>query len=580
MSEQVVIDGELSLDSAFDGLPNEQIIVNVTGAPKIIDKASGKIVSIVDGAENERLLSAVVNIEPVQDLNGYDYPWPGGGRTNKLNANKATSKVESQITWTVNSDESIAVKGTASSQTDFYFYGGNGVYESLGVPTGTYTLTAFSSNATPSSGFQLLLVDNGGTVTGGNLYATTVSYTVAIDSTKTYRLFLRVQNGTVVDKTLRLQLESGSSASAWTPYSNICPISGWSEVNVYADGKNMWPLLNSYSKDSSGTLINNVAADLPAGHYVVSCSGSISNQAQFSFRRENGTNIATCTLSDSFKVGDRYMREVTLSEPVKKIFFYSNAAINISDIQMELTAGTTSTGYETPNIRPITTALGQTVYGAREDVLAGKMTVDYGIATLDTSSITGTISTSGWYFGYTFPSPMDVNGVTSTSAFDGIASACKPAQQGINWVNTTDATIGYWYAAQALRIKDGAADQSLDGYRARYNGMQVVYKLATPIEVDLTPQAIKTLKGTNNIWADAGSMEVEYVADTKLYIQRLTAPTEDDMIANENIASGKFFMVGNDLYLSTSAIVAGETIVPGTNCTKLSLAEALNNINA
>ena len=128
-------------------------------------------------------------------------------------------------------------------------------------------------------------------------------------------------------------------------------------------------------------------------------------------------------------------------------------------------------------------------------------------------------------------------------------------------------------------VKDSAYATTA-AFKTAMNGVQLVYPLATPIEVDLTPQTIKTLLGINNIWADAGSMEIEYVADTKLYIQRLTAPTEDDMIANENIASGKFFMVGNDLYLSTAAIVAGETIEPGTNCTKLSLAEALNNINA
>lgn len=111
-------------------------------------------------------------------------------------------------------------------------------------------------------------------------------------------------------------------------------------------------------------------------------------------------------------------------------------------------------------------------------------------------------------------------------------------------------------------------------------GAQVVYKPATPITYQLTPTEVATFLGTNNIWADTGDVDVTYRADPKLYIEQLTKPSEDDMVANANIESGKFFMVGNNLYLSTAAIATGATIVPGTNCTAVSLAEALNNINA
>ena len=52
------------------------------------------------------------------------------------------------------------------------------------------------------------------------------------------------------------------------------------------------------------------------------------------------------------------------------------------------------------------------------------------------------------------------------------------------------------------------------------------------------------------------------------------------MIADANIVSGKYFMVGNDLYLATANIANGGAIAPGTNCTKVSLATALNTINS
>ena len=110
--------------------------------------------------------------------------------------------------------------------------------------------------------------------------------------------------------------------------------------------------------------------------------------------------------------------------------------------------------------------------------------------------------------------------------------------------------------------------------------LQVVYKIKTPITYQLTPTEVRTLLGENNIFADTGDIvNLEYRADTKLYIDRLTAP-DSDMIADANITSGSYFMVNNSLYIATAAIAAGETIVPGTNCTLTNLAAALNALNA
>jgi hypothetical protein len=112
------------------------------------------------------------------------------------------------------------------------------------------------------------------------------------------------------------------------------------------------------------------------------------------------------------------------------------------------------------------------------------------------------------------------------------------------------------------------------------NPVKAIFKLANPVTYPLTAPQVKTLLGMNNIWADTGDiLSVEYSADTKLFIEKLTQPTEDDMTANNLIESGKFFMIGNSLYYSTSQIQAGAKIIPGSNCTALSLAEALNNLN-
>ena len=110
------------------------------------------------------------------------------------------------------------------------------------------------------------------------------------------------------------------------------------------------------------------------------------------------------------------------------------------------------------------------------------------------------------------------------------------------------------------------------------NNCEFVAKLATPVTYQLTAQEIKTLLGTNNIWANTGDTEVEYRADVTLYIGRLTEP-DADMIADANITSGSYFMVGNDLYRATANIASGASVIVGTNAIKVSLATALNEIN-
>ena len=78
----------------------EQLLINVQSAiseiseisnqvnekaPVIYDTASGIVSSFQDGADTMPLKSLVVNIKPVQDLHGYDHPWPAGGGNNRLN---------------------------------------------------------------------------------------------------------------------------------------------------------------------------------------------------------------------------------------------------------------------------------------------------------------------------------------------------------------------------------------------------------------------------------------------------------------------------------------------------------------
>lgn len=49
-------------------------------------------------------------------------------------------------------------------------------------------------------------------------------------------------------------------------------------------------------------------------------------------------------------------------------------------------------------------------------------------------------------------------------------------------------------------------------FKSAMSGVQLVYKLDTPIVYDLTPTQIELFAGENNIWSD-GEMTLTYLAD-------------------------------------------------------------------
>ena len=100
--------------------------------------ASGAFVSFTDGGDNVPVKDLTVNINPVQDLHGYDHPWPGGGGKNLLPTMQ--TQASHGATITVAADGSIRASGTADSQTSFggpQFTLAPGDYILSGAPSGS-----------------------------------------------------------------------------------------------------------------------------------------------------------------------------------------------------------------------------------------------------------------------------------------------------------------------------------------------------------------------------------------------------------------------------------------------------------
>jgi hypothetical protein len=191
-----------------------------------------------------------------------------------------------------------------------------------------------------------------------------------------------------------------------------------------------------------------------------------------------------------------------------------------ADTTYQLELGSTPTAYEpyTGNTYPITFPQeAGTVYGGALNVTTGVLTVDRAMVDLGTLSwMKGSTNASGVYR-YVASIPTVI--ATLDSKPNMICSqyaTLTPAQtyrreQGVsNNVNVPQVTL----------YDDAFKDSDATTFKTAMSGVQLVYELAEPIEIQLSANQINSLYGVNNIWADSGDTEVEYRADTKLYIQK------------------------------------------------------------
>ena len=392
-----------------------QVTVNVPYMEK--KSASGDIASFSDGA-GYPFLKVKANINPVQDLHGYEYPWVGGAGKNKINA----------------PDITLADAG------DIY----NG---SINLAAGTYTLS--SSNTTTSV-----------TVEG-------VSGIMPLTFTLANAITTIQITASGAGEFKNIQIESGSSATSYAPYSNICPISGFTGVNVAVNGKNLFNLADfattypSYCSMNDGILsvnsttalyINGVAFDYPLeGQMFIKCKikpGTATNPRLF-IRYTDGS-----TEGSDGAAGSEWVNITKATSQTKRIKsiclnWTTSGTFEIKDFIVS----TTDSEYTPYNghVYPISWQdEAGIVYGGYIDLVSGVLTVTkVGIA--------------------------EYNGETLPSA----------------WISDRDRYV----AGSTPTI-----------------GAQVVYDLATPQTYNLTPQQINTLIGQNNVWNNTnGQTEVEYI---------------------------------------------------------------------
>ena len=400
-------------------------------------------------------------------------------------------------------------------------------------------------------------------------------------------------------KELTVNIEPVQSGTGDPAPDNVRPISGWTGANVTRTGKNLGELTDGTklnSQQCTVTYIQGGVSVISTGNYgrsgyVIQVKKGQQYTCSFKARRvgdiygiflgnaaEWNYQYKVFTASD---IGAASTQLQFIFTATTDVFFfgiyplYNGSELHVQDFQLK--PGSTASAYEPyqGNTYPISfPSEAGTVYGGTltiNDDGTGEL-----MATYAKDTFVGDDQWAQYTYGFTRPIPAMKTGFRQLGLSNWLYYDGNPMGQHSYWLGFNNKFL------YVINVSDLLPENTLDEWKTYLNShpLEFYYPLANPITYQLTQQqVIDTLLGTNNIWADCGDVETEYRADTKLYIQKINAPADDDMTADAQIAGGKYFIVGNNLYLSTTVIPAGDTIIPGTNCQQTNLAEALNALN-
>ena len=301
-------------------------------------------------------------------------------------------------------------------------------------------------------------------------------------------------------ESLKCYIEPVQSGSGTPSPSNVRAISGWTGVNVTAEGKNLLKMRTTKAT-AYGITIE------PDGNGYVNISGTSGSNSY----THDLVDMPNAELSALFAKGGTFTLSLNKGT-------YNGTTLNVSVTYKETETG--STKYVMPNT-PATVPAGsiflraplwvpanttpQQLTGFALQLERNDAVTEFEPYTARTLSVTFPTSAGTVYGGY-----VDVvKGELVVT--DGYISSYSGQSLPSTWISDRDA-----YTA-------GTSPTT---------GAQVVYKLATPTTYTITPQQLNTLLGNNSIYCDTGNTEISYPADTKLYIDGKIAELQALVLEN------------------------------------------------
>lgn len=478
----------------------------------VTKEASGNPIEFEDGAAAP-MVKCMTEITGSQNLHGYDKPWVGGAGKNKINA----------------PDVTLAGAG------DVY----NG---SISLAAGTWTLS--SSNTSVSV-----------TVEG-------VTGTMPLTFTLAAAITTIQITASGAGEFKNIQIESGSTATTYSPYSNICPITAYTEGEIEVRGKNLidnslsaWETgaINSSGENSSSTDQKRTIGYYPLiGGQVYTISGisipSTTSDIRFFQYDENGDFIDYKNFNIYQWTPNMRTRSIRMRVPVN---------LDISNLMIE--KGSTATTYEPYTSTTHSTTFPSAIYRGSEDVVNGEVTSEWGKIVFDGSSDENWLKSSsnqGSFY-------INVSNIIRSSIglcncaefvilsdYTGVGKCCMSATSFNVWLTTEDWTV-----------------EQFKTYIASHN-IEIAYQLATPTTTSVTPTnlPIRTLSGYNHIESSTGEMEIEYFPQKEQPLIDLIGNTVEqyaNVYSTDERAIGEW-IDGNTLYRRTYEIEVQSPSAPYT----------------
>lgn len=445
-----------------------------------------------------------VDLGPIQDLHGYDSPWVGGGGVNKWKPFDGTSR---GITFTPQDDGTVKISGTMTSSGWPQVTKGYTLAE-LGLSVGDTLYCFVPSDSDVSAAIRFFDSDS----TQLSQISANSSGTIPAN-TVTVRL-LQIgkggnnapQQGDTINAVGKFEFLKGSSApTSWTPYENICPISGWNSVGVVDCGVNIFDgVLESGTINSTTGVEESSSSVKRSTHYFV-----VGSQVTY-FSYASGTVGVRCYDKNKAYIGNvpasTNSTFTTLANTRFVRFVMSNGVANNP---VSINYPSTDTTYHTYNGNTYTTSLGTTVYGGTLDLVSGELTVDRAI--YDLSSFTWTFDSvrKRWV------SNVD-NTLKKNNGGNSLVGAIAPnfVERTPNQIYNDNTLLGFAITATSnITYRNGDEVNSPTG--------TIVAYLATPQTYQLTSQQIQTLLGQNNVWSEDGEITAR-IAETYKNVLSLT----------------------------------------------------------
>lgn len=203
-------------------------------APIIRDTASGAPASFPDGMAN-MAMNVIASIIPIQDLHGYNNPWPAGGGTNLAKPQVPASNQYYDFA-NDNGVYSITRKADMTTNPRQFF---TATFGDIGLEDGeTYTAYCFEDEQYT---YKCGLYNGSGGMAVLDIHTTAYTFTYSESTMSVYRLgvWTNSPNTLPLNTTIsfRAMLVKGSTTpTLFATYSNICPISGHAGLTLYTSG--------------------------------------------------------------------------------------------------------------------------------------------------------------------------------------------------------------------------------------------------------------------------------------------------------------------------------------------------------